>query len=469
MGFLLEAEAQNRVINNMCINLQDIRDEIKVLDSIIKKINSTWISDAGEKFYIVSAIYLSQKGIAKEEAKLKTFAINARNCLKEMEEFRRYTCRYRAEEQRVVSPSIGKSVKSKIECDLSELQAAVSQLRACSRRLNRSVKSIAVNISQIDNQLAIVVYGGKGDLRRFQRSLMKEVEKINKIADALNGVVNNYRGAEEKVKKVSEGLKNGIPADVTLAVIQVGEEANNGIANINHISLDSEYADKVWEFFNEQTSYGYIKDVHKRFKALDGLFKLGTTLVRSSKESPLKDLLDTDLFKTLGVVEDIEEVAELVRKQDGEGLLEFAGKKGLGYIYKASGKAGFAASGYTTMTWNFIENAFSGTKYLNDPNPFIGTAKYAWHMTGWTLIESGTEMAYGYLDGAASIFGIDMDEVYGGKGLEGFYEQAEELTGMMMDQGVKGWCSGVQYAAGEIGKGTTKFVSGVKGFLNDIF
>lgn len=464
MGYSLEYEEQFRILKNLENNLSDVEDELKILVAIVDFVNKAWASDAGEKYYIITAIQQVRKGLAKDIRELRTFSLSSKHYLNQMKEFEKYSPRIIKGSCSVSNVSASKSKKTKVLCNLTEMLDVQGKLKSCSRRLKRLAGSINNDLSKIDSTMASAVAGGKSAIKKNQKDISAQANYIDRIAKAISQIIDNYSNAEENVTKIADALENGKIATTTLSEILAEVDDTNFGKMVN------KYIKMAQDVSLLETTWNALKNIRGGVSAAGDIADFIAFMCDGEKIDTFDDFKNLPFFKGVKRLANIEKLYGMYKTGDYEGITEFFGTEVLKQVYKANGLEGFTAAGYVTMSWNLVENALSGLdKYGNDPNLFRGLAKYTWHVTGWTLIESGTEIAYNGLSGVAGIVGVDLDKVYGGEGIDGFYKQAEELKNMMLAQGVSGWCSGVKIAARGIGKGTAKFVNGTKGFLSKMF
>ena len=466
MGYELEYNEQSRVLRNMECNLSDIEDELKMLVTLADTINQVWTSDAGEKYYIIMAIQQVRKSLGKDIGCLRTFALSAKGYLKQMQEFEKYTPKVVKGTCSVTNINALKSKKTKVICDLTRLQEVQGKLNSCARRIKRLSNTVNTNVAQVDGTMANVVSGGKSVLKKYVNDITHQAGQVEKIGKVIVQIKENYKKAEDNIKKITDKLKNETITEKTLEII-ISEtqkiEKERIIDILEKRDRGKEWIEQVWE---------ELKNIKNGVSITSEMTDFISFIVNSDSVDTFEKIKEMSLFKGVKHLDDMEKIYDMYNAKDYVGITEFFGKKVLRQVYKAKGVEGFEVTGYVTMSWNFLENSVSGIqKYGNDPNVFRGMTKYLWHITGWTLIESGTEIAYEDMSSVAGIVGIDLDKIYGGEGIDGFYKQADELKNIILDQGFNGWCSGMKLIGDSIekrvNKTTIKLVRGVKGIFTN--
>ena len=155
----------------------------------------------------------------------------------------------------------------------------------------------------------------------------------------------------------------------------------------------------------------------------------------------ISDLAKEDWVKTVGYLSDADKFRKAILAGDIDAidkLSEKYFKKFAKDFLKSGGVEGFTATAYINLGFNFAENIYEGLEVFNGSNSMlVSTTQYVWHLTGWTVIETGAEIGYEIVEKVGKLVGYDINAEYleltGKSGVEGFYKGvgmlANELFG----------------------------------------
>lgn len=459
MGYELEYNEQSRVLRNMECNLSDIEDELKMLVTLVDNINQVWTSDAGEKYYIIMAIQQVRKSLGKDIGCLRTFALSAKGYLKQMQEFEKYTPKVVKGTCSVTNINALKSKKTKVICDLTRLQEVQGKLNSCARRIKRLSNTVNMNVAQVDGTMANVVSGGKSVLKKYVNDITHQAGQVEKIGKVIVQITENYKKAEDNIKKITDGLKNGTILAVTSDGV-ITEDGKQDFGNwINSINKKD------------------VKTINVDLKGLSNIFGTTDNLVENTKKihKLLKDISQEDIpqiSKILSLYGDVKEYTEELvnigndlrqgknpfKKITAKDLANFVEKKG-DVLFQTSG-VGWLAGTCFSYTDNYL-------KRLEEWNKTGGTGniwKDSWHIWGGAIsdtvngkvqktinrVKDSVVAIYDVSDVLAGFAGVDLDAEYQkyGINIRGGIEGAARGTKQVIDAGT----STIRKGLGHLGK-----------------
>lgn len=294
-----------------------------------------------------------------------------------------------------------------------ELENAQTSLHQIKKDVDNSIQQLrkaSKSISNIDE-----------DYRKIGQSIIARANALGELSSQLNegakileGVSAHYLAAEKSVYtaissiKVEEDISWFDLSDQNIKLlITLGYGAGTTIDILNKARKGISAVGDFVEYFNE----------------------LGITdfsLFENLKETEAFELLDTVKYFA-----DAKKFIESAAAGDELGMMEMLEKyagKGSKLLLKSTGMSSFAAGGYVAMASTLGENIGEEIVMLINGDPsrsgFVGFASGVWNVTGNVVAETALETAWDIVDDTASVFGVDMDQVYmdltGKPGLEGF-------------------------------------------------
>lgn len=309
-------------------------------------------------------------------------------------------------------------------------------------------------------------------LERISRTLNGLERRLNAIANAMDGRDSNMASLKAQVKKCGRNIPGHAGRARSLATV-VGEarriysqgekEVHDTIFMLQLVSIVDILTSKSGDQPNLpheptirdvlETISDCLKNSKKAISSIDDLYDL------FGKDSALIDAMKkTGVYKAIKYTSDATKLLDAIYYSDTDKLTELAKK----YLYEEAGEfvlkntygtTGFAAKAYLNLAWNLGENLLDIDKfaYGTSKSPLVGFAQYTWHVTGGTLLETGSEMAYEIVEGIGGLLGYDIDQAYenlvGVGGVEGYYKATKDLAGALFggyytDGGVGGAVAG---------------------------
>lgn len=455
MGYSLEYEEQFRILKNLENNLSDVEDELKILVAIVDFVNKAWTSDAGEKYYIITAIQQVRKGLAKDIRELRTFSLSSKYYLDQMKEFEKYSSKIIKGSCSVSNISTSKSKKTKVICDLTEMMDVQGKLKSCSRRLKRLTSSINNNLSKVDSTMANAVAGGKSIIKKYQKDITVQANCIDRIAKAISQIVDNYKKAEENVKRVADGLKSGTIVAVTANGLISNEGSQNFDDWIKSVNAKNATAIKI------------------DLKGLSNVFGNVDHMISDTKEiyGLLKKVSDQDIpvvSKFLSKYSDIKETGDTVynfaqKVAKGENPFKSITAKDLANVMEKYGDEIFGEVGVSYLAgtaFGFTDHYLTRLQEWYDSGD-TDIAKATWHIWGGAIsdtindkvqgqinrVKNGITAVYDVSDTIAGFMGIDLDAEYQKYGIN-IRESINDVavgTKSVIDAGTRSIKSGLGY------------------------
>lgn len=464
MGYSFEYEEQFRILKSIENNLSDVEDELKILVTIVDFVNKAWTSDAGEKYYIITAIQQVRKGLAKDIRELRTFSLSSKYYLNQMKEFEKYSPRIIKGSCSISNISASKSKKTKVICDLTEMMDVQEKLKSCSRRLKRLTSNINNNLSKVDSTMANAVAGGKSIIRKYQKDITVQANCIDRIAKAISQIVDNYKKAEENVKRVADGLKSGTIVAVTANGIISNEGSQNFDNWIKSVNTKNATAIKI-DLKGLSNVFGNVDHMISDTKEIYGLMKK----VSNQKIPVVSKFLSTygDVKETGDMLYDMAE-----KVSNGENPFKAITARDLANVVEKYGDAifGTAGVGYLAGTaFSFTDNYLERLQGWYDSGE-TDIVKGTWHIWGGAISDTINDKVQGHINGVkdgitavydmsdtiAGFIGIDLDAEYQKYGIN-VRESINDVaagTKSVIDAGTRHFKGGLGY----IGKTISSWV-----------
>lgn len=438
MGFDEIYKAQKGVISRINSYVNEIEPYLKSLSSIVTEINTSWTSDAGEKYYIITAIQSVRKNLGNNAKNFRTFTATADVYLEQMHEFKKYNgvCRYGI--CNVTNIKASKSSKSKIIINTTKIKSLSTKLNSIASKIEDTASSLSTQVSRVDADLAYAVVGGKNKLQGYKNNINIQAQKVRSIAVAIKQIANNYEKTEKNLQKLISGIEQST-IDAGLVATKTAADIVSNMLNATGIvggTDNNTYVDPKQLRKNLENLFGNIDEYVGDY---DNIKDLLENVTGDDLDIPIiSDLVDLyskykDKYKS---VDDFIKAVESGKIFDGlddpknwAGILRDGGKAIFGKGY------GFLADSayYVTGVWTeelqelYSEGKNSGNAIKDSITLWSGVAEHVIDdavdagkkyvkdtiKKGENLVKGGLNSIYNTADNLAEdLFGIDLDKEY---------------------------------------------------------
>lgn len=315
---------------------------------------------------------------------------------------------------------------SQMKIALDDQIAEVSAVRG-----NLGIKVLAS--AEIDNQFTALLR----DLQKKQEELSRYQDFLTQANDLFSAADQRVSGEARNVNYLLDQINHAetvlTPSALTLSAMTAlsGVTAAGALFHATPSSTkDNVSLSDLWD--NIKTGSSRVKGIKSLAELIDVLSKYKGI---DDFIGGLKELTGTTVFKSVGWTKDAHELIASWNNGDADAVEKLLVK----YIKKGSttafGLSGFVGTIVGNLGWNLGENLIDIDQYANPmtrtDSAVVGYCKYAWHVTGGTLIESTTETAYDIVDKLDGVFGWDVDKAYenavGKSGIEGVFEGTKQI------------------------------------------
>lgn len=433
---------QKKVMGRIDNHVDDLERYLKDLSSIVTEINSSWKSDAGEKYYIIKAIQDIRITIGKNIRKYRAFTASSRLYLEQMHNFNTYNGA-RATGTCVVSNiKAVKSNKTSIIIDTTRIKAVSTKLNSVVKKIDNTMDQINAQVNNVDSMISSTVAGGINVLKGYRNSINAQNDRIRIIAGNINTIAKNYDKAEADIQKVIANIDN-IDVDITDEVNVAAEEMMDTM--LNSISLIGGFQDQIYI-----DSKNLKKNLENLFGKLDeyaddydNIKDMLEAISGEELEIPILSYLIENYSKYKDKYDSVEEFVNAVKSGkifDDLGdpntwadiLTEACQHLGPETGFLAN-SANYFANVYGESLEDYFENYHHTGNVITDSFHFWGGfaenvvedvyEKGKEYVTGKikkgeNLIKSGLNSIYNIADNVSEgLFGIDLDEQYGKLGV----------------------------------------------------
>lgn len=294
------------------------------------------------------------------------------------------------------------------------------------KRLNKRLENLDFRMDTLALKLDL---NARNQMFKADRYISKS-GNLSRISHDFLEIAHNFENIERNIVKYIEN-----PRAFEKKSLQniIGNYINNFGKDLGQLTmflcqLIPQYANDIKQILdNTFGTLDFIDDTLNYSKIIEALSSLS---LDNKSIDRLKDFMEiTKGYEMIGYIinSDFEGIGDWMINE-GKGLTKEIVNKYLG-----KGKnlvAEFAVEG----SINYFENIYSGgKKYLADGYQLGDGYKYIYHCSGWTLVETTMDVAfnfYGPIKTVASWIGL---EKYTYDNLDEFYEDFEDLSGLMFN------------------------------------
>lgn len=209
MGMKDAINGQRSVVNNLNGIVYDFKKNIDSINKIINSINSSWKSDAGEKYYIIASLQNVRIQLGKNIGNVAKFCLYAKKYISDIEKFEEFKGAYfDTPVISVTSVQNSKSCKTKIQCDTKALKDVALEIMNCADSIQIRAESIKNQVKKLDNSIVSKVSSRK-TVNGYYTSFANQATALKNISNALKSIAYNYESSEQIVFQSVSAIKSG--------------------------------------------------------------------------------------------------------------------------------------------------------------------------------------------------------------------------------------------------------------------